>query len=181
MRESSAVPSVRHRTSTTASARRKLSVMPPVREESNTVRDDVNNLFLYYPPYLWWTLSVFLIVMSCGGLCLWWHHKPCFTSIVERNLVTGDQERYSKTTDISRIRTFSFLVLNDGPNPVVVQPELSPDGITWGSFGESEHVIEPGGRHLFVLQFFLRYARIKFRNKVPGRDSVVTVWFQGQG
>ncbi|MGB9826632.1 MAG: DUF6385 domain-containing protein, partial [Desulfofundulus sp.] len=34
--------------------------------------------------------------------------------------------------------------------------------------------------HLFVPQYFLRFARVKFRNKKPGLNSVITVWFQGQ-
>ncbi|MDQ0284953.1 hypothetical protein J2Z49_000043 [Desulfofundulus luciae] len=121
-------------------------------------------------------------------LCLILYRKPVpecpepeFTSIVQRNLVSRDVEGFSKSIDLSRIRTFSFLVRNDGPNPVVAQTELSPDGVTWSSFGESSYVIEPGDKHLFVPQFFLRYARIKFRNKKPGMDTLITVWFQGQG
>lgn len=124
-----------------------------------------------------------LTAASCILLCRQHHpscYKPGFTSVVEHNLPTRDEEHHSKAIDISRIRTFSFLLLNDGPNPVIAQPELSADGETWDPFGELAYVIEPGGKRLFVLQFFLRYARLKFRNKYLSRDTVITVWFQGQ-
>lgn len=108
------------------------------------------------------------------------YSEPRFTNTVQRNLVTLDQECYSKTIDISKIRTFSFLVINNGPNPVVAQPELSPDQEVWDSFGELPYTVPSRGKHLFVLQFFLRYARIKYRNEKPGQNSLITVWFQGQ-
>jgi len=106
--------------------------------------------------------------------------EPAFRSVVERNLIARDRESHSKTIDISRVRNFSFLARNDGPYSAVVQPELSPDGITWGSFGELPYIIKPGESHLFVPQYFLRYARLKFRSKRPGLDTFLTVWFQGQ-
>lgn len=123
-------------------------------------------------------LGLFLLLRgrndtSCPG--------PHFTSIEENELISANTEKHSKTIDVSRIRTFSFLVRNAGPHPVVVQPELSPDGIYWSSFGELAYLLNPGEKHLFVPQFFLRYSRIKYRNKIPGRDTVLTVWFQGQG
>lgn len=123
------------------------------------------------------------IILVCAGInrkhadgC----SQPVFTSMVEEDLVTRDRDGYSKKVDISKIRTFSFLVRNDGPNPVVVQPEQSPDGVTWSSFGELAYVLESGEKHLFVPQYFLRFARVKFRSKKPGFNSVITVWFQGQ-
>ncbi|MBE3587316.1 MAG: hypothetical protein IMW93_01950 [Thermoanaerobacteraceae bacterium] len=106
--------------------------------------------------------------------------RPLFISTVEKGLVTRDRDGHSKTRDIARIRTFSFLVRNEGPHPVVVQPELSPDGTAWSPFGELSYAIEPGEEQLFVPQYFLRYARVRFRNQIPGLDSVITVWFQGQ-
>lgn len=106
--------------------------------------------------------------------------EPQFKNIVERNLLVRDRESYSKTVDISRLRTFSFFVRNDGPHSAMVQPELSPDGTTWGSFGELPQLIKPGEKHIFVLQYFLRYARLKFRSIRPGFETVLTVWFQGQ-
>ncbi|WP_242868842.1 DUF6385 domain-containing protein [Desulfotomaculum copahuensis] len=123
-------------------------------------------------------LGIFLLFRGRNG-------APCpgphFTSIEENELISKNSERHSKIIDVSRIRTFSFLVRNAGPNPVVVQPELSPDGINWSSFGELAYLLNPGEKHLFAPQLFLRYSRIKYRNKIPGRDTVLTVWFQGQG
>ncbi|MEW6448000.1 MAG: DUF6385 domain-containing protein [Bacillota bacterium] len=124
-----------------------------------------------------------LSVFSCAGIICQQNScrpKPEFINIAEHGLPTCDEENHSKHIDISRIRTFSFLVLNDGANPVVAQPELSPDGITWDSFGELPYVIEAGANRLFVLQFFLRYARINYKNANPGQNSLITVWFQGQ-
>jgi|GEM_PF-3235313 len=106
--------------------------------------------------------------------------KPFFESVMERDLMAGDEDRFSKTIDVSRFRTFSFLVHNDGPHAVVVQPELSPDALNWSSFGELSYLLEAGEKRLLVPQFFLRYARVRFRSRVPGRPSAITVWFQGQ-
>lgn len=124
-----------------------------------------------------------LVAFLCPGKpdkCIPDCREPRFRSFVERGLAAGDRESYSKITDISRTRTFSFLARNDGPYSAVVQPELSPDGFTWGSFGELPYIIKPGGSHLFVPQYFLRYARLKFRSKRPGFATFLTVWFQGQ-
>lgn len=106
--------------------------------------------------------------------------RPHFTNVVQYGLRTDDGDRHSRPVDISRIRTFSFVIANHGPGPVVVQVELSPDGNLWDAFGEPEHLIEPGGKKLLVPQYFLHYARLRFRNAVPGRDTALTVWFQGQ-
>lgn len=106
--------------------------------------------------------------------------EPCFTEIVERDLFTSREACYCDPIDLSRIRAYSFLVVNSGPNPVVVQPELSPDMEIWGAFGELPYIVEPDGKRIFVLQCFLRYARIKYRSWRPGHDTIITIWFQGQ-
>ncbi|MBC7104529.1 MAG: hypothetical protein H5T97_01170 [Firmicutes bacterium] len=106
--------------------------------------------------------------------------KPFFESVMERNFIAGEEDRFSRAIDVSRFRTFSFLVYNEGPCAVVVQPELSPDAVNWSSFGELSYVLEAGEKRLLVPQYFLRYARVRFRSKVPGRPSAITVWFQGQ-
>jgi len=105
---------------------------------------------------------------------------PHFYSFVQRNLKTSDEVRHSKSMDVSRLRVFTFLVINEGLNPVICQAEMSTDGITWGSFGESELTISPGNMQVIVPQYFLRFARVTFKNKNQGFNSVVTIWFQGQ-
>lgn len=154
-----------------------------MKQKENALPDDTRQTLRHNPGRLWFLIGM-LTTASCAAFC--YQRDPChrprpgFVSVVERGLPAGDEECYSKTIDLSGMRTFSFLVLNDGTNPVVVQPELSPDGVTWDPFGELPYVIEAGRNRLLVLQFFLRYARIKFRNKNRGRDTVITVWFQGQ-
>lgn len=103
-----------------------------------------------------------------------------FPSFVQKNLLTSDKELYSKPRDVSRLQMFTFLVINNGPNPILCQAELSPDGITWGTFGELEYTVSPGNLQVIVPQHFLRFARIKYINKIPGFNSVITIWFQGQ-
>jgi len=105
---------------------------------------------------------------------------PQLTSLVEINLHTFDSERYSKSRDLSHLRIFTFLVINTGYNPVICQSEISPDGIAWDSCGESEFTISPGKMQVIVPQYFLRFARIKYKNKNTGFNSVITIWFQGQ-
>ncbi|MGQ9533138.1 MAG: DUF6385 domain-containing protein, partial [Desulfotomaculales bacterium] len=78
--------------------------------------------------------------------------KPLFESVMERNLIAGDEDRFSRTIDVSRFRTYSFLVHNDGPHAVVVQPELSPDALNWSSFGELSYALEAGEKRLLVPQ-----------------------------
>ncbi|NPV73029.1 MAG: hypothetical protein HPY89_04420 [Pelotomaculum sp.] len=105
---------------------------------------------------------------------------PHFSSFVQRNLKTSDEVRHSKSREVSRLRVFTFLVINEGLNPVICQAEMSTDGITWGSFGESESTVFPGNMQVIVPQYFLRFARLKFKNKKQGFNSAVTIWFQGQ-
>jgi len=118
-----------------------------------------------------------LLYREGSGVLAPWPH---FIHVQEKDLVSANTKRYSRSMDISRLRNFSFLVVNDGPHPVEVQPELSPDKVIWGSFGEQAYVLNSGEGHLFVPQFFLHYCRVKFRNRLPGRNSRLTVWFQGQ-
>lgn len=150
-------------------------------QEVITERIATKNTNQNFPQYLGW-LGFFLIISGFGFYFIWKLSfcKPVFKSIVETQLISTDDDRYSKTIDISQMRTFSFLLHNEGPNPVVAQLELSPNGVIWDSFGELAYTIEPGEKHPFVPQIFLRYARIKFRNRIPGANSKITVWFQGQ-
>jgi len=107
---------------------------------------------------------------------------PCpFVNVTDRDLATDSEERYSTVIDLSRVKTFSFLVVNGGPHPVAAGTQLSPDGEVWGSFGDLVQEIAPGDLRLLVPQSFLRYARVMYRSVTPGRDSAITVWFQGQG
>jgi hypothetical protein len=150
-------------------------------QEVIAVPNDTKNTNQNFPQYFGW-LGFLLIISGLGFYFIWklGFCKPVFKSIVETQLISTDDDRYSKTIDISQMRTFSFLLHNEGPNPVVAQLELSPNGVIWDSFGELAYTIRPGGIHLVVPQFFLRYARIKFRNRIPGLGSKITVWFQGQ-
>ena len=102
------------------------------------------------------------------------------SSFVQKDLPTSNIERYSKPMDLSNLRVFTFLVINNGLNPIICQVEVSPDGLTWGACGESELTIAPGEMQVVVPQYFLRFARVKFKNKIRGFNSMVTVWFQGQ-
>jgi len=105
---------------------------------------------------------------------------PCFTNILEQNLYTAWNVRCSKSMDISKVRSFSILVINTGSNPVVFQPELSPDETTWGSFGERQYTVEAGEKQLYIPQYFLHFIRIKYRSLHSGLDSKINIWFQGQ-
>ena len=127
-------------------------------------------------------LGALLLIASCTGLLYRFCRvrKPGFVSIAEQNLVIGDDDVYTSSVDVSRLRVFSFLAVNAGPNPVVVQPQQSPDGVDWDSFGELAYLLEPGKKHLLVPQHFLRFARVKLQNARRGQNSAVTVWFQGQ-
>ncbi|MFZ5649655.1 MAG: DUF6385 domain-containing protein [Bacillota bacterium] len=106
--------------------------------------------------------------------------EPCYIEIVEQNLKTSGEFRYGRAFDISRIRVYTILVVNNGPQPSVIQTEMSPDGLTWGAFGELSYVVEAGGKRIFIPQCFLRYVRVKYRSWRPGHDTFITIWFQGQ-
>jgi len=106
--------------------------------------------------------------------------EPCYFEIVEQNLYTSLEPQYGNAIDISRIRVCSILVINNGLQPVIVQPELGPDGLTWGAFGETAYIVEAGGKRIFIPQYFLRYVRVKYRSWRSGKDTLITVWFQGQ-
>lgn len=105
---------------------------------------------------------------------------PHFTNFVQKHLITSDRERHSKTMNVSRLKTYTFLVSNVGPNEVTCQTEISPDGISWESFGELELTVSPGKMQVLLPQYFLRFARVKFKNKKSGFPSIINVWFQGQ-
>lgn len=103
-----------------------------------------------------------------------------FSSFVQRELQTTDNEQHSKPRDLSHLQIYTFMVINNGLNPVKCQAEMSTDGINWGSFGDSELTISPGNKQVIVPQYFLRFARIKYINQTQGFNSVITIWFQGQ-
>jgi len=106
-------------------------------------------------------------------------NEPCYAEFVEYLKTSGDL-RYSKTIDISRFRMCTILVINNGPQPAVLQTEMSPDGLTWGTFGEFAYIVEAGGKRIYIPPYFLRYIRIKYRSWRSGYDTVITLWFQGQ-
>lgn len=106
--------------------------------------------------------------------------EPRFIEIVESNLKTSWEPKFGKTIDTSTIKMYSILVMNNGSHPAVIQSELSPDGLTWGAFGEPAYIIEADGKRIFIPQYFLRYVRIKYRSWRPGSDTFITIWFQGQ-
>lgn len=107
-------------------------------------------------------------------------HPPRFIDLIQKDLTTADEKQYSNAIDVSHLRVFTFLVINNGINPVKCQVELSPDGIIWDSFNELELTIASCQKMTIIPQYFLRYARIKYLNDKTGFDSVITIWFQGQ-
>lgn len=106
--------------------------------------------------------------------------SPGFFSFVQKNLPTADTQHYSKPVDVSRIKMFTFLAINTGLNPVILQPEISPDKISWHDYNDPEVTVPPGDMQVITPNYFLRFTRLKFKNLNPGFNSVVTIWFQGQ-
>lgn len=105
---------------------------------------------------------------------------PQFFSFVQKNLETSDRTRHSKSINVSRLRTFTFLVRNNGANDITCRYEASPDGIKWDSHGDIEHTVEPGNSLAIAPQYLLKFARVVFKNKNSGFNSNITVWIQGQ-
>lgn len=79
--------------------------------------------------------------------------------------------------DVSRLRLFSFAILNSGSVPALVRMEVSPDGSHWAA-GTPEQQVEGGGLLALASYFFLRYARIAYR---AAAVTPLTIWLQGQG
>lgn len=79
--------------------------------------------------------------------------------------------------DVSRLRLFSFAILNSGSIPALVQMEVSPDGSHWAA-STPEQQVEGGDLVALVSYFFLRYARIAYR---AAAATPLTIWLQGQG
>jgi len=107
-------------------------------------------------------------------------YPPRFYNFVEKNLPTCNNEQFSTPMDISNLRVFTFLLINNGNNPVKCQVEMSPDGVIWDSFDEIEYHIPRGARQVIVPQYFLRFTRLKYKNWNQGFNSYITIWFQGQ-
>ncbi|MFZ5595906.1 MAG: DUF6385 domain-containing protein [Bacillota bacterium] len=107
--------------------------------------------------------------------------KTCFYNYVSRDLVTSTTPCFTPEIDVSPIKTYSILVVNTGPGSALVQPEISPDGQIWSSFGEMPYIITPGGKQLIIPQFFLRYVRLKYITWRSSCNTRITVWLQGQG
>lgn len=107
--------------------------------------------------------------------------RPCFYNIEERDLETSTAPRYSKKINVSRMRTYTIMVVNTGKGSALVQTEISPDGLVWDSFGELPSIIAPGASQLFLPQSFLRYVRIKYMTWRSSYNTKLTLWVQGQG
>ncbi|MDQ7791986.1 MAG: DUF6385 domain-containing protein [Clostridia bacterium] len=115
----------------------------------------------------------------CGRLCKK-YFGPHFYNVVERDLHTSYKERYSRERDVSHLRMLTYLVINNGSNPVNCQVKMSPDKLVWESLGESKITVAPGKMEAIVPQYFLRYSCIMYRTMIPGEHSRVTIWLQGQ-
>ena len=76
--------------------------------------------------------------------------------------------------DVSEVSVYSYGVHNTGPEVVVVQLQISPDGATWTA-DDLEHNLLPGTLGVYTPSHFLRYGRLIYRSQLP--NSLV-VWLQ---
>lgn len=104
---------------------------------------------------------------------------PCTDDLEETRLVV-EAEEYSAPREVWQYSVFSFIVRNIGVSEIKAKLQCSPDGITFID-EEPEYVLAPGQTHIFVSNFFTRYARIKFK-LVPGETKIgkIRIWLQGR-
>jgi hypothetical protein len=115
-----------------------------------------------------------LVVSFAVGVC----GAPLFTEGTE-TVTTEDADRGSTPCDLSTWRTVTVLVANGGPNPAVIQGEISADGVGWLPQGRSA-ILAAGQTYLFVPQIFLRFIRVRYRSAVPGCPTTLVVTWQAQ-
>ncbi|MEW6661111.1 MAG: DUF6385 domain-containing protein [Bacillota bacterium] len=101
-----------------------------------------------------------------------------FTSVTQA-VTTGDSLNRTASYNVSKLKVYSFAVLNTGAKPAIVKIYLSPDGINWIADGP-ELTQAPGKMEVLVAKYFLHYAAVGYRSAAAGEPTTLTVWFQAQ-
>lgn len=96
-----------------------------------------------------------------------------------QSVVTTDSYTRSAARDISRLRLYSFAVLNSGLHPALVGLVISPDSLYWVE-NSPEQELAPGSLTVFTPRVFLRYMALRFRSAVSGQPTTLAIWFQAQ-
>ncbi|MBS3976675.1 MAG: hypothetical protein KGZ75_08130 [Syntrophomonadaceae bacterium] len=96
-----------------------------------------------------------------------------------KTVVTGDTLVYAASYDVSRIKVYSYAVLNTGTKPAALRVYISPNGVNWVADGP-ELILTPGKMELLVAKYFLHYSSVGFWSLNKGELTGLTIWFQGQ-
>lgn len=96
-----------------------------------------------------------------------------------KTVVTGDSFVYATSYDVSRLKVYSYAVLNTGTKPAAVKIYISPDGVNWVA-DAPELILAPGKMEVLVAKYFLHYSSVSFRSANIGELTTLTIWFQGQ-
>ncbi|MCW3489268.1 DUF6385 domain-containing protein [Dethiobacter alkaliphilus] len=97
----------------------------------------------------------------------------------DEKVKTADDWTLSAQQDVSRLKVYSFAILNTGPAPATVRLSISPDGINWVFIGPT---ITVGIGELEVLapSIFLHFISLGYRSKSSGSGTTLSIWFQAQ-
>lgn len=99
-------------------------------------------------------------------------------NIIE-DVITGPEEQASGWQDVFSLITYSFIVINEGPEEAILQIQYSPDQINWCRDCSNVN-LDPGEMRILVSMFFVRYIRLAYHS--PGAGSTrLRIFFQGQG
>lgn len=104
-----------------------------------------------------------------------------FTSSSVLNVTAIGTNSIMNNTDISNLKTASFLVYNNGLNTLTVSLQLSPtqNDIDYITDPNNQNLtIAPGTGQIIVVDLFAHYARLQYNQ---GRSSTtISVYFNGQ-
>lgn len=87
---------------------------------------------------------------------------------------------FSKTREVWRYSTFSYIACNTGSKKILLVLQDSPDSSYFFDEGPEWELL-PGASEVFVNQYFTRFSRLKFR-LAPGETGTgkIKIWLQGR-
>ncbi len=104
-----------------------------------------------------------------------------FTSSSVLNVTAIGTNSIMNNTDISNLKTASFLVYNNGLNTLTVSLQLSPtqNDIDYITDPNNQNLtIAPGTGQIIVVDLFAHYARLQYNQSRS--STTISVYFNGQ-
>lgn len=100
--------------------------------------------------------------------------EPTFVKHTENSLIALNNFQFSAARKMGKAHFSSFFVRNTGPNSLIVQLEVSADGIHYTADGK-EIEIPSGDQEILIPQYFGEFARVAYRCSDDGQITTLDI------